>query len=35
MSVGALDGLLVKSWAHNPEDTGSIPGQEGNFCPSK
>ena len=29
---GCPGGLLVKSWAHNPEDTGSIPGQEGNFC---
>ena len=30
---GCTHGLLVESWAHNPEDTGSdaIPGQECNF----
>ena len=32
---GCPGGLLVKSWAHNSEDTSSIPRQEGNFCPSK
>ena len=29
---GCSDGLLVQSWAHNPEDTGSIPGQGGAKC---
>ena len=30
---GCTGGLLVESWAHNPEDTSSDPRQEGNFCP--
>ena len=32
---GCPDGLLVKSWAHNPEDAGLIPGQEGKFLSIK